>query len=54
MNIRENFHIYRLNKLNKLIEEPKLNKENDNQNGMFDIIVKHLYTPTQRHEGQRI
>jgi hypothetical protein len=35
------------NKLNKLIEEQKLNKENDNQNGMSDIIVKHLYTPTQ-------
>jgi hypothetical protein len=47
MNIKENFHVYHFNELNKLIEEQELNKENDNQNGMFDIIVKHLYTPTQ-------
>jgi hypothetical protein len=42
MNVK-NFHIYHFNKLNKLIEELKLNKENDNLNGMFDII-ENIYT----------
>jgi hypothetical protein len=47
MNTKENFQIYHFNKLNKLIEEQKHIKESDNQNSMFDIIVKHQYMPTQ-------
>jgi hypothetical protein len=47
MNIKENFHTYHFNKLNKLIKEQKLIKESDNQNSMFDIIIKYQYTPTQ-------
>jgi hypothetical protein len=47
MNIKENFDIYHFNKLNKLIEEQKLIKESGNQNSMFDIKIKHQYTPTQ-------
>jgi hypothetical protein len=45
MNIKENFHIYHFNKLNKLIEEQKLNKENDNQNGTH---------PHKCHEAQGV
>jgi hypothetical protein len=39
MNIKENFHIYHFNKINKLIEEQKLTKESYNQNTMFDIMT---------------
>jgi hypothetical protein len=39
MNIKENFHIYHLNQINKLIEDQKHDKENHNQNDMFGIIV---------------
>jgi hypothetical protein len=47
MNIKENFYIYHFNKLNNLIEEQKHMKESNNQNSMFDIIIKYQYTPTQ-------
>jgi hypothetical protein len=46
MNIKENFHVYRFNKLNKLIEEQKHTKESDNQYNMFDLIIQHQYMPT--------
>jgi hypothetical protein len=37
--MKENFHIYHLNKIKKLTEEQKLIKESDNYNDMFDILV---------------
>jgi predicted GIY-YIG superfamily endonuclease len=51
VNIKENFYIFHFNKFNKLIEEQKHTKESETQNSMFDIIIKHQYTPTQRHEA---
>jgi hypothetical protein len=47
MNIKENFHIYHFNQLNKLIEEQKHTKERDTQNSMLNIIIKHQNTTTQ-------
>jgi hypothetical protein len=54
MNIKENFHIYDFNKLNKLIEEQKHMKERDNQNSMFEIITTHQYTLTQDQNNKVI
>jgi hypothetical protein len=51
MNIKENFYIYHFNKLNKFIEEQKHKKESDNQNSMFDIIIKHHPHNVIRHKG---
>jgi hypothetical protein len=53
MNIKENFHIYHLNKTNKLIEEQKPNKDSHNQNEMFNIIVNNT-RPQTRPNTQRI
>jgi hypothetical protein len=52
-NIKENFHIYYLNKTNKLIEEQKPNMESHNQNNMFDIIVNISTRPTDTSRHTR-
>jgi hypothetical protein len=54
MNIKENFHIYHLNKTNKLIEEEKPNKESHNQNEMFHIIVNINTCPQTCHNTQGV
>jgi hypothetical protein len=54
MNIKENFHTYRLNKTNKLIDEQKPNKEIHKQNEMFDIIVNIITCPQTRHNTQGV
>jgi hypothetical protein len=41
MNIKENFHVYLFNHVNKLIQEQKHTKEGDRQNSLFDLVVKH-------------
>jgi hypothetical protein len=46
MNIKEDFYIYKFKQLNELIEEQKITKDNDNQNNLFDIALRHEYTPT--------
>jgi hypothetical protein len=45
MNIKENYYIYQFNHFNKLIQEQKHIKEGDNQNSLFNIIVRQP-TPT--------
>jgi hypothetical protein len=40
MNIKENYYIYQFKQLNGLIEEQKIIKENNNQNSMFDIVIR--------------
>jgi hypothetical protein len=54
MNIKENFHIYHFNKLNKLIEEQKLNKEGNIRNDMFDILVNISTRPHIVKRGRRV
>jgi hypothetical protein len=54
MNIKENFHIYHLNKTNMLIEEQKANKDNHTQNEMFDIITNIGTHPQTRHNTQQV
>jgi hypothetical protein len=51
--INENFHIYYFNKINKLTEEQKLNK-NHNENDMFDILVNISTRPQIRHDTQGV
>jgi hypothetical protein len=46
MNIKEDYYIYKFKKLNKLIEEQKNTKDNNNRNTLFDIALRHAYTPT--------
>jgi hypothetical protein len=53
MNIKENYYIYQFKQLNELIEQKSI-KENDNQNGMFDIVIRHEYTPTRVPQGTRV
>jgi hypothetical protein len=53
MNIKENYYIYQFKQLNELIEEQKSIKENDNQNSMFDNVIRHENTrPQKRHREQ--
>jgi hypothetical protein len=54
MNIKENFHIYHLNKTNMLIEEQKDNKDNHIQNEMFDVITNISTHPQTRHNTQQV
>jgi hypothetical protein len=54
MNIKENYYIYKFKQLEKLIEEQKSTKDNDNQNSMFDIALRHEYTPTKTSQGTGI
>jgi hypothetical protein len=49
MNIKENCYIYQFKQLNELIEEQENKRENDNQNSMLDILIRHEYTPQKRH-----
>jgi hypothetical protein len=41
MNIEENYYIYKFKQFKELIEEQKNTKENDNQNSMFDMVLRH-------------
>jgi hypothetical protein len=43
MNIKEDYYIYKFKQLNELIEEQKITKDNDNQNNLFDIALRHEY-----------
>jgi hypothetical protein len=54
MNIKENFHIYHLNKTSKLIEWQKSKKESHIQNEMFDIIVNINTCPQTCHNTPRV
>jgi hypothetical protein len=47
MIIKGNYYIYQLKQLNELIEEQKSIIENDNQNSMFDIVIKMVVTPNR-------
>jgi hypothetical protein len=38
----------------KLIEEQKTLKENDNQNSMFDIMIRHEYMPIGASQGIKV
>jgi hypothetical protein len=53
MNIKKNYYIYQFKQLNELIKEQKSIKQNDNQNNMFDIAIRHEYTPTRVSQGTR-
>jgi hypothetical protein len=53
INIKEDYYIYKFKKLNKLIEEQKITKDNDNQNNLFDIALGHEHTPTAHVTGNR-
>jgi hypothetical protein len=53
MNTKENFHIYHLNKNNKLIQEQKSNKESHNRNKIFDMININTH-PQIRHNTQEV
>jgi hypothetical protein len=54
MNIKENYYIYQFKQLNKLTEEQRSTKENNNQNSMFNIAIRHKYTPTRMSQGTRV
>jgi hypothetical protein len=54
MDIKENFHIYHLNKTNMLIEEQKTNRDNQTQNEIFDIITNIRTQPRTCHNTQQI
>jgi hypothetical protein len=41
MNIKENYYIYKFKQLKERTEERKIKKDNDNQNSMFDIALRH-------------
>jgi hypothetical protein len=45
MNIKENYYIYEFKQLGELTEEQKSTKENDNQNNVFDIALRHEDMP---------
>jgi hypothetical protein len=53
MDIKEDYYIYKFKKLNKLIEEQKSTKDNNNQNNLSDIALGHEYTPTVHVTGNR-
>jgi hypothetical protein len=54
MNIKENYCVYKFKQFEKLIEEQNSTKDNDNQNSMFDIALRHECTPTKPSQGTRI
>jgi hypothetical protein len=54
INIKENYYIYQFKQFNGLIEEQKSAKENDNQSSIFDIAIRHAYTPTRAPQGTRV
>jgi hypothetical protein len=45
MNIKEDYYIYKFKQLNELIEVQKITKDNDNQNNLFDTVLRHEYMP---------
>jgi hypothetical protein len=45
MNIKENYDIYKFKQLKELTEEQKNKKDYANQNNMYDISLRHEYTP---------
>jgi hypothetical protein len=53
MDIKEDYYIYKFRKRNKLIEERKITKDNENQNNLFDIAIGHEHTPTAHVTGNR-
>jgi hypothetical protein len=54
MNIEDNNYIYQFTQLNELTEDQKSIKENDNQNSMFEIAIRHEYTSTRVSQGTRL
>jgi hypothetical protein len=54
MNIKENYYIYQFKQLNELTEEQKSIKENDDQNSMFDIVIRHDYTPIRASQERKV
>jgi hypothetical protein len=54
MNIKENYYIYKFKQLKELIDKQKSTKDNDNQNSMFDIAIRHEYTPIKMSQGTGI
>jgi hypothetical protein len=48
MNMKENDYVYQFRLLNEVTEAQKRIKENDNENSMFDIVIRHEYTPTNK------
>jgi hypothetical protein len=54
MNIKENYNIYQFKQLSELIEEQKSIKVNDNQNSMFDIAIRHEYTPIRESQRTKV
>jgi hypothetical protein len=54
MNIKENYYIYQFKQLRELIEEQRSIKEKDNQNSMFDIVIRHEYTPIRTLQGTNV
>jgi hypothetical protein len=51
---RQYHDIYKFKQLNELIEEQNSLKENDNQNSMFDVMVRHEYMPAGASQGTRV
>jgi hypothetical protein len=54
MNIKENYYIYKFKQLKALREEQNSTKDNDKQNSMFDIVLRHEYTPIKTAQGTGI
>jgi hypothetical protein len=54
MNIKENYYIYKFKQLKELTEEQKNKKDNDNQNSMFDIVLRHEYMSIRTSQGTGI
>jgi hypothetical protein len=40
MNIKENYYIYKFKQLTELIEEQKSTKDNNNENSIFDMVLR--------------
>jgi hypothetical protein len=51
MDIKENYYIYKFKQIMELIEEQKSTKDNDNQNNIFDIALRHEHTPIKTSQG---
>jgi hypothetical protein len=54
MNIKGNYYIYQFKQFSELIEEQKSIIENDSQNSMFDVVIRHEYTTTRAPQGTRV
>lgn len=51
MNMKENYYIYQFKQLNI---RKKSTEENDKQNIMLDIVLRHEYTLTGASQGTRV